>query len=70
VAPLFGSPEAARAFREGAAHLRLPEGLGRIEDRDGLRRHALVAREAGAGYAVLDPGAGYADAIPLEDLIR
>jgi hypothetical protein len=70
VAPLFGSPEGARAFREGATHLRLPGWVGRIEDRDGLRRHALVAREAGAGYAVLDPGAGYVEAIPLEDLIR
>jgi len=69
VAPLFGSPEGARAFREGAPHLGLPEGLGRIEDRDGLRRHALVARAAGAQYAVLDPGPGYAEAVPLEDLI-
>jgi len=69
VAPLFGSLEGARAFREGAPHLRLPGGIGRIEDRDGLRRHALVAKAAGAGYAVLDPGPGYAEAVPLEDLI-
>jgi hypothetical protein len=70
VAPLFGSPEAAQAFRDGAPHLRLPGSLGRIEDPDGLRRHALVAREAGARYAVLDPGPGPAEAVPLEDLIR
>jgi len=70
VAPLFGSPEAARTFRDGAPHLGLPGSLGRIEDPDGLRRHALVAREAGAQYAVLDPGPGPAEAIPLEDLIR
>lgn len=70
VAPLFRSPEAARAFRDGAPHLGLPGSLGRIEERDGLRRHALVAKAAGAEYAVLDPGPGLAEAVPLEDLIR
>ncbi len=69
VAALFSSPEKARAFRERAAHLDLPEGLGAIEDRDGLRRHALVARRAGADYAVVDPESGLTEAIPLEELI-
>lgn len=69
VTALFGTPEGARAFREAAPHLGLPEGLGRIDDRDGLRRHALVAKGAGAGYAVVDPGPGKtSEAIPLEDL--
>jgi hypothetical protein len=68
VAALFSSPEKARAFRESASHLNLPEGLGTIEDRDGLRRHALVAREAGAGYAVIDPESGLTEAIPIEEL--
>ena len=49
VAALFSSPEKARAFREKAAHLDLPEGLGAIEDREGLGRRALVARQGGAG---------------------
>lgn len=71
VTALFGTPEGARAFREAAPHLGLPEGLGRIDDRDGLRRHALVAKGAGAGYAVVDPGPGMAsEAIPLEDWIQ
>lgn len=70
VAALFSSPEKAKAFREQAAHLGLPEGLGEISDEDGIRRHALVARQAGAEYAVLDPEAGLAEAIPIEDLIR
>jgi hypothetical protein len=70
VAALFSSPERARAFRERAPHLNLPDRLATIEDRDGLRRHALVAREAGAAYAVFDPGSGLTEAIPVEDLIR
>src|SRR5215216_2660943 len=55
VATLFSSPEKARAFQEKAPHLDLPDRLGTIEDWDGLRRHALVARQAGADYAVIDP---------------
>jgi hypothetical protein len=70
VAALFSSPERAHAFRESASHLNLPESLGTIEDRDGLRRHALVARQAGAEYAVIDPESGLTEAIPVEDLIR
>jgi hypothetical protein len=70
VAALFSSPEKARAFREKASHLELPESLGTIEDRDGLRRHALVARQAGADYAVIDPESGLTEAIPVEELIR
>ena len=70
VAALFSSPEKAGTFRESAPHLDLPEGLGTIEDRDGLRRHALVAREAGADYAVIDPESGLTEAIPIEDLAR
>ena len=70
VAALFSSPEKARAFRESASHLNLPEGLGTIEDRDGLRRHALVAREAGADYAVIDPESGLTEAIPIEELTQ
>ena len=70
VAALFSSPEKARAFRDEASHLNLPDRLGSIEDRDGLRRHALVARQAGAGYAVLDPESGLTEAIPVEELIR
>jgi hypothetical protein len=68
VAALFSSPGKARAFREQAAHLDLPGSLGTIDSPDGLRRHALVAREAGADYAVLDPESGLTDAIPIEDL--
>ena len=70
VAALFSSPEKARAFREGASHLDLPDNLGTIEDRDGLRRHALVARQAGADYAVIDPESGLTEAIPIEEWIR
>ncbi len=70
VAALFSSPEKARAFRERAAHLELPEHLGTIEDPEGLKRHALVARHAGADYAVIDPESGFTEAIPVEDLIR
>lgn len=69
VAVLFSSPQRARAFRERASHLGLPDRLATIEDRDGLRRHALVAREAGAAYAVVDAEAGLTEAIPIEDLI-
>ncbi len=70
VAALFSSPEKARAFRERASRLALPDRLATIEDRDGLRRHALIAREAGAAYAVVDPEPGLTEAIPVEDLIR
>jgi hypothetical protein len=70
VAALFSSPERTRAFREKASHLDLPDNLGTIEDRDGLRRHALVARQAGADYAVIDPESGLTEAIPIEELIR
>lgn len=69
VAPLFTSPEAATELGERAPHLGLPDSVGTIEDADGLRRHALVAREAGARYVVVDPEAGETDAIPVEDLI-
>jgi hypothetical protein len=68
VAALFSSPENARDFRERAAHLDLPDSLGTIDDRDGLRRHALVAHEAGATYAVIDPASGLTEAIPIEEL--
>ncbi|MDP8951475.1 MAG: hypothetical protein M3N18_04405 [Actinomycetota bacterium] len=70
VAALFSAPERARAFRERAAHLDLPDGLGTIDDAEGLRRHALVAQQAGADYAVVDPEAGTTEAIPIEELIR
>jgi hypothetical protein len=69
VAALFSSPEKARDFRERASHLDLPDSLGTIDDRDGLRRHALVAREAGATYAVIDPASGLTEAIPVQELI-
>ena len=69
VAALFSSREKAREFRERAAHLDLPDSHGTIEDRDGLRRHALVAREAGAAYAVVDPASGLTEALPIEELI-
>src|ERR671917_1629229 len=68
VAALFSSPENASDFRERASHLDLPDSLGTIDDRDGLRRHALVAREAGATYAVIDPTSGLTEAIPIEEL--
>jgi hypothetical protein len=70
VAALFSTPERARAFRERAAHLNLPGRLGTIEDADGLGRHALVARQAGADYAVVDPESGLSEAIPVEKLVR
>ncbi len=70
VAALFSSLQNARDFRERAAHLDLPGGHGTIEDRDGLRRHALVAREAGAAYAVVDPVSGLTEAIPIEELVQ
>ena len=69
IAALFSTPEKARAFRERAAHLELPNSLGTIDDEDGLRRHALVARQAGAGLAVIDPESGLTEAIPVEELI-
>lgn len=69
VAVLFSAPERAKAFRERAAHLDLPDRLGRIDDADGLRRHARGARRAGASHAVIDPGSGTSEAIPVEDLI-
>jgi hypothetical protein len=69
VAALFTSPKKAQAFRDRASHLDLPDLLGTIEDRDGLRRHALIARQAGATYAVVDPESGLTEAIPLEELI-
>ena len=70
VTALFGSPEGARTFRERAVHLGLPDRLGTIDDVEGLARHALVAREAGAEYAVIDPGSGLTDAVPIGELIR
>ncbi len=70
VAALFSTPEKARAFHERAAHLNLPGSLGTIDDTDGLGRHALVARQAGADYAVVDPESGLTEAIPIEELIR
>lgn len=69
VAALFTSPERAGAFREQASHLELPGSLGTIEDADGLRRHALIARREGARYVVIDPEAGETEAIPVEELI-
>ena len=69
VAALFSTPEMARAFRQRAAHLELPDSLGKLDDEDGLRRHALVARQAGADYAVVDPESGLTEAIPIEELI-
>lgn len=70
VAALFSSHEGARDFRERAAHLSLPDSLGTIEDGEGLRRHALIARQAGATYAVIDPASGLTEAIPIEELIE
>ncbi len=69
VAALFSSPRRARLFGERAAHLGLPRSVGTIEDRDGLRRHALVARQAGASYVVIDPESGPTEAVPVEELI-
>jgi hypothetical protein len=70
VAALFSTPEKAHAFHEKAVHLDLPDRLGTIDDAEGLRRHALVARQAGADYAVVDPESGLTEAIPIEELIR
>jgi hypothetical protein len=70
VAALFSSPEKARAFRERAAHLGLPDRLGTIDEAEGLRRHALVAQSTGASYVVVDPESGLTEAIPVEELIR
>jgi hypothetical protein len=70
VAALFSAPEKAYAFRERAVHLDLPERLGTIDDAEGLGRHALVARQAGADYVVVDPETGTTEAIPVEELIR
>ena len=70
VAALFSTPEKARVFKERAAHLDLPDSLGTIDDADGLRRHALVAQQAGADYAVIDPESGATEGIPVEELIR
>ena len=70
VAALFSSHEGARNFRERAAHLSLPDSLGKVEDSEGLRRHALIARQAGATYAVIDPASGLTEAIPIEELIE
>jgi hypothetical protein len=70
VAALFTSPEKARDFRERASYLDLPDSLGTIQDRDGLRRHALIAREAGATYAVVDPASGLTEAILIEELLE
>ena len=47
--------------------LNLPDRLGTIEDTEGLRRHALVARQAGAGYAVINPESGTTEAISIEE---
>ena len=69
VAPLFTTAELAHGFKSEATHLGLPELLGAIEDADGLRRHALVARDAGASYLVLDPQRGESEAIPVEEFI-
>jgi hypothetical protein len=70
VAALFSSHEGARVFRERADHLGLPGSLGTIEDSEGLRRHALIARQAGASFAVIDPASGLTEAIPIEELIE
>ena len=70
VAALFSTTQKARAFKERAAHLNLPDSLGTIDDADGLKRHALVAQQAGANYAVVDPESGMTEAIPVEELIR
>ena len=70
VAPLFTSFEKARAFRETARHLDLPDGLGVIDDAGGLVRHSRIAKEAGAEYAVFDPETGLTEAIPIEEMMR
>ena len=68
VTALFTSIEKASAFREAARHLDLPDGLGMVDDAGGLVRHARIAREAGAEYAVFDPETGLTEAIPIEEL--
>ena len=70
VTALFTGIEKAGAFREAAPHLDLPEGLGMIDDAEGLARHARIAKEAGAEYAVLDPETGLTEAIAIEELMR
>ena len=70
VTALFTSTEKARAFREAAGHLDLPDGLGVIDDADGLVRHSRIAEEAGAEYAVFDPETGLTEAIPIEEMMR
>jgi hypothetical protein len=69
VVALFSAPERARAFRERVTHLNLPDRLGTIDDVEGLRRHALIARQAGADYIVIDPEEGTTEAIPVEELL-
>lgn len=69
VTALFTSTEKAHAFREAARHLVLPDGLGMIDDAGGLVRHARIAREAGAEYAVFDPETGLTEAIPVKELM-
>ncbi len=70
VTALFTSTEKARAFREAAGHLDLPDGLGVIDDADGLVRHSRIAEEAGVEYAVFDPETGLTEAIPIEEMMR
>lgn len=70
VTALFTGPEKARGFREAAGHLDLPDGLGVIEDAEGLVRHARIAGEAGAEYAVFDPETGLTEAIPIQEMMR
>ena len=70
VTALFTGPEKARGFREAAGHLDLPDGLGVIDDAEGLARHARIAGEAGAEYAVFDPETGLTEAIPIEEIMR
>ncbi|MGH3090525.1 MAG: hypothetical protein ACRDSJ_24875 [Rubrobacteraceae bacterium] len=70
VVALFTSVDRAESFRAGASRLDLPKTLGTIWDRDGLRRHALVAKNAGADYAVFDPESGLTEAITLDELVE
>ncbi len=65
---LFSSSEEAEAFKEKVSHLDLPDTLGTIRDREGLRRHALVAERAGADYAVIDPESSTTEAMPIDEL--
>ncbi|MBX6764038.1 MAG: hypothetical protein K6T51_11615 [Rubrobacteraceae bacterium] len=69
VAALFSSPEKALGFRERVPRLELPEYVGKIQNPEGLSRHAMIARRAGADYAVVDPEGGSSEAIPIEELI-